>query len=27
LVIRNQDVEHSRALLTKLGMPFQKEMK
>lgn len=27
LVIRNQDVEHSRALLTKLGMPFQKEIK
>ena len=27
LVIRNQDVEQSRALLTKLGMPFQKEMK
>lgn len=27
IVIKNQDVAHSRALLTKLGMPFQKETK
>lgn len=27
IVIANSDIEHSRALLTKLGMPFEKERK
>lgn len=27
VVINNSDIEHSRALLTKLGMPFEKERK
>jgi large subunit ribosomal protein L5 len=27
IVVKNSDIEHSRALLTKLGMPFEKERK